>query len=110
MRISCLKALSSMGEEGAKFMDETMKLMEDPVPLVIANACIALGSMAENSTATSAAAEKLAECLKDKLPVVRAAACQGLSKMGDEATNYLDILVKCLLDQAASVRASACEA
>merc|ERR1719440_886674 len=52
VRISCLKALGSMGEEGAKYMDDTMKLMEDPVPLVIANACTALGNMAENSSAT----------------------------------------------------------
>lgn len=110
MRICSLKALGSMGEEGAKFMDEAMKLIEDPAPLVTANACVVLGCMAENSAATSAAAEKLAECLKDKLPTVRGAACLGLAKMGDEASNYLDVLVKCLTDPAGSVRASACEA
>merc|ERR1712196_618333 len=96
MRIASLKAVSSMGEEGAQFMDEAMKLIEDPVPLVTANACMALGNMADS--------------LKDKLPTVRAAACLGLAKMGEEATNYLDVLVKCLTDQAGSVRAASCEA
>merc|ERR1712139_723245 len=31
-------------------------------------------------------------------------------KDGEEATNYLDVLVKCLNDQAGCVRAAACEA
>jgi len=110
VRIASLKAVGSMGEAGADFMDDAMKLIEDPTPLVTATACLTLGSMAESSAATSAAAEKLAECLKDRLPMVRAAACQGLAKMGDEATNYLEILVKYLTDQSASVRAAACEA
>jgi len=110
MRIASLKAVGSMGQEGAHFMDDAMKLIEDPTPLVTATACITIGNMAESSTATSAATEKLAECLKDRLPIVRAAACQGLAKMGEEATDYLDVLVKCLTDQASSVRAAACEA
>jgi HEAT repeat protein len=109
IRIACLKALGSMGEDGAKFIDDAMKLVEDPAPLVTATACLAIGSMADNSTATSAAAEKIAECLKDKLPIVRAAACQALAKMGEEAPNYLDVLVKCLTDQAGCVRAAACD-
>jgi|Transcript_94533 HEAT repeat protein len=109
IRIASAQAISSMGGKGAGFTDELMKLAEDPNPQVVASACLALGALAESTPPSSAAAEKLAECLKDKLPTVRAAACRGLAKMGDEATNYLDGLVKCLNDQIWSVRAAACE-
>jgi HEAT repeat protein len=109
IRIASVQAISSMGEKGAAFIDEVMKLTEDPNPQVVAAACTALGAIAASTSPSSAAAEKLSDCLKDKLPTVRAAACRGLAKMGDEATNYLDGLVKCLNDQIWSVRAAACE-
>jgi HEAT repeat protein len=109
IRIAGVEAISLMGEKGAAFIDEVMKLTEDPNPQVVAAACTALGAIAASTYPSSAAAEKLADCLKDKLPTVRAAACRGLAKMGDEATNYLDGLVKCLNDQIWSVRAAACE-
>lgn len=110
VRIECLKALATMGAEGAKFEEEAMKCVEDPVPMVTANACLTLGAMAESSAPSSASAEKVADCLKDKLPMVRAAALQGLAKMGDEATNYLEEIVKKLTDPIWSVKTAACAA
>merc|ERR1712176_121573 len=99
-----------MGADGAKFEEDAMKCVEDPVPMVTANACLTLGAMAEISSPNSASAEKVADCLKDKLPMVRAAALQGLAKMGDEATNYLEEVVKRLADPVWSVKTAACTA
>mmetsp|Transcript_112172 Transcript_112172/g.194465 ORF Transcript_112172/g.194465 Transcript_112172/m.194465 type:complete len:522 (-) Transcript_112172:65-1630(-) len=110
IKIACAKAISEMGEAGAKCTDDLIKLADDPAPNVVAAACLALGTLAETTGSMSSAGEKVAECLNDKLPVVRTAAATSLAKMGDEATNYLDILVKKLQDPAWSVRAAAAKA
>lgn len=110
MRILCAQALGKMG--GDQFEGELVDLLEDPVPMVIAAACYALGTMAgqSESSASGPVAEKMAECLEDKSPVVRAAAAEALGKMGDEVLEHLDVLVKKMDDPVWTVRAACVEA
>lgn len=110
MRVLCALALGKMG--GDQFEGELVDLLEDPVPLVIAAACSALGAMASlpGLSASAPVAEKVAECLEDKSPVVRAAAAEALGKMGDELLEHLDVLVRKMDDPVWTVRAACVEA
>merc|ERR1712032_888898 len=62
---------------------------------------------AQAASPSSVAGAKIADLATDKHPVIRAAALRSLGMMGDEAVNYLDIILKRLNDIVWSVRAAA---
>lgn len=110
MRSECAAALGKMG--GDQFESELIDLMDDPLPRVVAAACAGLGALADlsESSASAAAAEKMAECLDDKSPVVRAAAAAALGRMHEEALEHLNALARKMEDPVWSVRVACIEA
>merc|ERR1711933_696334 len=87
-----------------------MGLLDEHHPMVIKEACDALGAVAAATTGNPAAAEKIAECMKSKHQAVKGAALKSLGKMKDESLAYLEDIVKCLDDQVAYIRYCAIEA
>merc|ERR1719254_178896 len=98
-----------MGAPGAKYEDQLMLALDDASPMVVKEACTALGKVAEATSANPAAAEKVCGCLAFKHPGVKGAALKALGKMKDEATAYIEDIVKCCNDPVAYIRYCAIE-
>jgi len=110
IRAACLLALGRMQLAGARHEDLICRRLADSSAQVAVAACVCLGQIAADTSASSIATTSLLMLLTDSRPCLRAAALSSLSHMGETARDHIHLISAMLKDRSWSVRASAIRA
>lgn len=108
MRAACVVAMGNFGGAGEKFEDQLIALLDDKLPAVVAAVCTALGNIADSTgRSSSTVANKLGECTSSDHACIQASALEALGKIGEDASIFLEDIVKGMNSHVPNVRTNA---
>mmetsp|Transcript_54100 Transcript_54100/g.128835 ORF Transcript_54100/g.128835 Transcript_54100/m.128835 type:complete len:550 (-) Transcript_54100:80-1729(-) len=102
VRMAACEAICGMGMAARDFGSDVAPLLKDPVFMVKAKACQAIGAIKADDEA-----ERLVELFEDPSPSVRAEAVAAVGELGSNGASFAGDVYKLLLAPEAGVRAAA---